>query len=1138
MVLFRPRCVCFLLFVCLAIAPALSQSATQGAVSGSIADASGSAVANATIIFEQESTHLRTTVRSGADGTFAAQALGPGRWHVWLANGPRANGPAITVRIGRTTALPLLLRDDRLQIVASLDDNAGAGAAAIATSVAPAEISDLPVNGARWQDLAILAPTAAPDTQTGAIGVNGLSSIWNQTTVDGLTTTSAFAAQDNPRTRAAFSLSQSSVREFQVNVANYSAQYGRAAGAVINTVTHRGNSALHGAGFFYARDTSWTSRTPGVALYLPQPDGTLVSQQLPSDYRLQGGIAAGGTVPQISSLNKRLFWHYTYDQQYRNFPALATITNTPQAALSQALPSDSSGFNPVGQSCSDLTGGITHTGPLASTGSETTAALYGTQGACFLNLDDSTLYSNYAQAAAAYNNGLAYIYSLLGVAPRQSTIISNLPRLDYNLNSANTLTLEWNHVSFGSPGGGNSQPFVNDSISSLGSDHLSLDDVATQLTTAITPHAVNEFRAGFAHDSESEYPHPPLPQEPHTALNGAAAPGARIFETLTMGTPPQLPRANYPTESRVQFSEAVAVTHGAHAIRIGGGVIHTSDDVAALQAAAGDYRYDNIQDFLIDYASQSAIPARHCGISGTSQDLCYSSYEQGFGNPALSFATNLFDAYAQDDWRLRDGVTLSFGLRYEYEQLPRPQLANPLLPATARFHADKNNLAPRIGFAWKLPVIPATVLRGGYGIFYGTLPATMLFSALDNTGVITAQSRGQQRYLFTESNLVDAARYPQTLAAPPPPPTSSTPPPGPTVTVLAPNFQNPSVQQASLTAEHSISASTSIHITGLLSLARDLPIAVDTNLAPHGLNNLPGTVTYQFTGGGPLDGQTETVPFYAATKPYTRPNGNFGPINTIESRVNATYSALIVGVRHAATRQLDLRANYTFSHATDYGEQISSTATRNQVLDPYDFAGEHGTSSLNRPQRLIAAAIWHPALNSGAGFWRAAANGWQISPLVQIASGAPYSATLVGTAPAQLNAIGSQNLPPVSYGLLGAGGADFLPLLGRNSFRQPFTQVTDLRIARNLPSGYERLHLRASAEFFNLLNHRNISSATADSAIDTIAYRIGSGQAGHGSSAANPALATFQPGFGQPISANATDLFSSRQLQLSLKAEF
>ena len=490
---------------------------------------------------------------------------------------------------------------------------------------------------------------------------------------------------------------------------------------------------------------------------MPEPDGTLVQQPLPADNREQWGVAIGGPVP---GLRHRLYWHYTYDQQQRDFPALSTITNSPQLALAQAIPSDSSGNNPSGYSCAALT-----TGPLKSTGSETAAATYGAQGACFLNLYDSTIYPTYAFAAAAYDNALAYVYSLLGQAPRHANTISNLPRLDWDLSSRSNLTLAWNNIDFTSPAGGQTQPYVAGAVTSLGNDRLTMNDVSARLNTLLSPMLDNEFRIGYAHDSESEYAQSPLPQEPHTAPNGINAPGVRISETLTLGTPPTLNRTAYPRESRLQFADTLAWVHNNHTFRIGADFLHTTDGIAALYAGNGDYHYDNIQDFLIDEATQQAIPSERCGINNGSQYLCYSSYEQGLGTPGISFHINQYAVFAQDNWKARRRLTLNLGLRYDYEQLPAPQLPNPLLPASATFPADKNNFAPRIGFAWDIFGTGTTLLRGGYGIFYGLTPGTSVFNALTNTGIISEQSQGQSRYLFTSG--ADSPSYPETLSAPP-----------------------------------------------------------------------------------------------------------------------------------------------------------------------------------------------------------------------------------------------------------------------------------------------------------------------------------------------------------------------------------
>ena len=526
-----------LLFVLFAAARVLAQSATQGALTGTLTDHSGAPIANAPIQLESQDSRTTVFLHSNADGRFTATSLDPGQWalaafsenvHPQLQNSQFPPLTHFTIAVGQTTTLALILTPALLQSVTVSAQEDDSGDAAIATGITPLEIALLPVNAATWNNFALLAPTATPDPAAAAadgLSFRAMSGDLNDRTLDGTTTSPAFAAPDNPRTRAAFTVSQSAVREFQVNVSNYSAQYGRAAGAVIDTVTRRGTGTLHGNAFFYDRDNSWLSRTPGVQLLLPQPDGVLVPQQLPADYRLQGGVALGGNIPHARSV----YWHYTYDQQDRNDPALSVITNSPQLALSQALPSSYPGTAPNGYACGTYDNSQTPqppltTGHLASTGSETDPALYGTQGACFLSIFDSTLFPDYAAAAAAYNNALAYVYSLLGPAPRRTILVSNLPRLDLTLPHYNTLTLAWNSIRSHAPGGGDSQPFVNKSVTSLGNDYLALDDLSARFNTLLTQHLDNELRLGYARDSESETAQPPLPQEPRTALNGTAAP--------------------------------------------------------------------------------------------------------------------------------------------------------------------------------------------------------------------------------------------------------------------------------------------------------------------------------------------------------------------------------------------------------------------------------------------------------------------------------------------------------------------------------------------------------------------------------------------------------------------------------------
>ncbi len=1111
-------------FLCLAFLtpPLRAQSSTFGSLAGVVTDPSGARVPGALIHLMQPETRASIHLTADGYGSFSAPALFPGRWRISIS-APSFSVSAmwVDIEVGRTTYLssgqinlPAIVTTVFSTTGAPLD----ASGPAISTNISSAEIDGLPINGRRWQSFALLAPTANPDGNGELISFRGISGLHNNSTLDGADSNLSFSAPDGAHSRVPYTISQSAIREFQVNVSTYSAQYGRAAGAVIDTVTKSGGDALHGDAFFYDRNSDFLAASQGTPLVLPQPDGTLVPTQPPTDNRRQWGAALGGPLRFAShssaSADTRLFWHYTYDQESRNFPALSTITNGPQFALSPAAPPDPTGFNPSTSSCSGLT-----TGPNKYTGSVLTPALYGTQGACYLNLYDSTLYPNYASAAAAYNNSLAYIYSLLGPAPRTSSVINNLPRLDWRINARSYLAVEYNRFRYSAPGGGETRPFVNDGISSLGNDALKLDQLIARHSFFITANLVNEFRAGFQHNIDTEYAPPPLPQEPHTALNGTAAPGINIAQTLAIGTLPQLNRNAFPNEKRLQFADTFAWVRGRHTFHIGGDYQHVTDQVNALYAAAGKYSYTNMQDFLIDNSTQSAIPSAHCGINNSSQYLCYSSYQQGFGVPSLTFATNDSALFAQDDWKISPRLVLNLGLRYDLEQLPPAQLPNPLLASTASLPSDKNNYAPRLGFAWDVFGHSRTILRGGAGLYYGRLLASTVYNALTNT----ATTGGQTLYSITSGNT--APQYPLTLAAPPTLTSTS----APSVTVFAQKYQLPSIQQASLEIEQDLGRSTALTLAGLLSLGRDFPIVVDTNLnLPGSIAGLPASITYNFVNGGPLDGQTISYPFYAGP----RPNLNFGAINTYESRANSEYTAFVLGFRHHIGSVLSLRATYTFSHATDDGQETHLSAASNQVLDPNNFDLQRGTSSYDHRQRLVAAIVWHPRFEFDNAGLQHIARDWQLSTIIQAASGRPYSALLIGRAPAQENSIASQAISATSYGYIGAGGSDFLPQIGRNHYGQPSTSLVDFRIARRFAVS-ERFHLQAMAEFFNLLNHRNLWGYGSSPGLSNAAYQIGSGQ-----SAQNPVTASYLPTFQQVNAANTSTLFTSRQVQFGAKLEF
>src|SRR5580692_1830384 len=145
-------CASFLLVTLCARAHA--QSATQGALAGSVAAANGTAFSGAVLRLEQADSHTAITVQTGVDGRFSANALDPGRWTVTLVKPAQAGSSpiAVDIEVGRTAALPLLLSPRRFESVTVVAQSHEDDAAALEANITPEEISSLPVNARRWNN--------------------------------------------------------------------------------------------------------------------------------------------------------------------------------------------------------------------------------------------------------------------------------------------------------------------------------------------------------------------------------------------------------------------------------------------------------------------------------------------------------------------------------------------------------------------------------------------------------------------------------------------------------------------------------------------------------------------------------------------------------------------------------------------------------------------------------------------------------------------------------------------------------------------------------------------------------------------------------------------------------------------------
>ncbi len=913
---------------------ALAQSTTDGAIGGTVKDLNGAVVQNATVTIRNEETNKESSMTTDDEGRFRVVQLRPGNYAITInaQNFAPFNQPKIVVEVGRVTSLDIQLALPGASEVVEVTGEApviNTTQQDFSTNINQTSINELPINGRRASNFVLLTPGAVPDGDFGLVSFRGISGLLNNSTVDGGTNNNAFFAEEAGRTRISSSISQAAVREFQVNTSNYSAEYGRAAGGVVNTVTKSGTNDFHGQIFYYLRDNKFGARNPrGVN---PQTGAPLK----PVDRRHQFGGAIGGPI-----VPNKLFFFFSYDQQKRDFPGIAQFDS-------------------------------------------------GT----YLNTINSTTLAARGLTTTQISATRDFILSLTGEVPRRQDQRLILPKIDWNINDRNTFTVTYNRLRSESPNGVQTQPTVTRGKASFGDDFVNIDYGIFRLTSTITPTVINEARVKIGKEDLIQFSNPPAPGEPTTGLNGRSPSVALTTGGLTFGKPNFLERNHNPLEKTFQLVDNVTVTRGNHTVKIGGEILRTRDLLDNLFQEGGVYAYNNVNDFLVDYVnftSNGAIralsattpttnPLGRCATSTRRAGLCYTSnYAQGFGAQGAEFDTTDLAFYIQDDWRWSSRLTINLGLRYEVELLPDPQITNPIYAQTGQLPTDKNNFGPRGGFAYDVFGNGKTSVRGGVGIYYGRLINSTISNAITNTGV----DRGQLQSSLNPATAATAPIFPNVIAAPAAVanPTGAHVP-GSSIVVLAPDLHLPMIVQGDFVIEREIARNTVVSLSYLGSRGRFLPTFINKNIAP---SSALATLT---VASGQFAGQSVTVPIYTA-----RLDPNFFNITEVRGQVESQYNALVLQANRRLTNGLQFQMNYTYSRARDNGQTSVTFTSTNTPTDPYNQNLDRGPTSFDIPHRFVASAVWSPKFGQdSSAVQRALLNGWTLAPIVMAQSGRPYS---------------------------------------------------------------------------------------------------------------------------------------------------
>lgn len=416
-------------------------------------------------------------------------------------------------------------------------------------------------------------------------------------------------------------------------------------------------------------------------------------------------------------------------------------------------------------------------------------------------------------------------------------------------------------------------------------------------TWTLSGRTVNETRVQVAHGDLQAQPTDPV---------GAAV---TISGVATFGA-----LSGSPTRRRNTLFELVdTISHqaGAHALRAGVDFLHNDTAITHPRSVRGSYTFSSLASFL----------------AGTYNNAGFS---QTFGDPVAAQANPNLGVFAQDEWHASPRLTLNAGLRYDLQFLERVE-------------TDRDNVSPRLGFAWTPWDSRRTVVRGSAGLFYDRVPLRALANAILSADNTTDLARLQQTTISLSPTQAAAPRFPNILPGVVPSVTL------PNLTTMDPRMQNARSTQASVEVEHQLGTSTTVSAGYVYLKGSGLIIAVN--------QNVPSCVA-------------------AGTNNGCRPNPSYANNSQYSSRARSSYHGLHVSLLQRPARWGHYRVSYTLSKAqNNVGEFFFSSP-----VDPSDLEEDWGRSDDDQRHRLVLQAA-------------ARARGFQLGGTMRFYSALPQNVT-------------------------------------------------------------------------------------------------------------------------------------------------
>lgn len=968
---------------------------------GRITDQTGAIIPNAKITAANIETNISTSTLSDDDGNYIIPQLVPGMYRVTIEakSFKTSTLEAVTIEADRTLRVDAQLEVGEISDEVLITDDAPVittEASSLGSTIRNREILDIPLNGRNYLSLALLAPGVVP-AAAGANphNINGARPDHVSYLVDGVSNV------DRRGNQPVVTPSIDAIREFRIITNSFSSEYGRLGAGVISVALVSGTNRVHGALYEFHRNDALDARG-----FFDTETAKLIRNQF-------GGVIGG---PLIKN---KTFYFASYEG-LRNREGQTRLARVPTLEERRGLfqtpirnPFTRQLF-PGNQIPSNLINRIA---------------------------------SNILPFIPEPNRAGALNFIAERTAAQSADNFS--VKIDHHASGSDQITgrflIEDSSLD---------SPFRSTAIPGFGatrdarSQHWSVSH-----THIFTPKLINEARLAFIRTSFAERSiNAGRDTSSEAGITGVA--NGRGLASIVIAGLPEIGDATFLpdewTDNEYVVSDTVSLIKGAHDIRLGGDYQRSQHFnlfaafVGGQIAFLGSFTGNPFADFLL------GLPVQTLRQVGTNKSYLFSNYS---------------GLFVQDNWKARSDLTINLGLRYDLNTPPVekydrwanfiPSLQRQALAGEEGFpralvKTDYNNFAPRVGFAYRPGDSAKTVVRGGYGIYYGfDLQFTMY------------QLLGATAFPFTQLEIYPAVAIGNPSLSAPFPTTR----PGLSPGATSPNgwdYENPTpyLQNWNLTIGHELTRDFGIEVSYVGTKGTHQSVALNINQT---VRTRQGNIT---------------------------PFPGFGRILVQSLGASSSYNALQVTAQKRFSRGLAFRSSFTWSKAID---NASFGTNARQPQNPSDLSSERGLAEFDRRKTLSGDFVYEIPFGRGRRFGSdinkgldALAGGWQVNGIILVYDGRPFT-PVVSTANQQAgfavrpdrirsgevaNPTIERWYDPRAFAVVPASEFRF-GTSGRNILIGPGLVTLDASIFKEFALPVESHRLQFRAEFFNLTNRAN-----------------------------------------------------------------